>query len=143
MTKHHLTRSRHQTTFYFRRRVPHDLRDLFATSMVTESLGTTHRPTAIIRARLRAALTDALFERLRAMPPIDRNKIRPLTIETAFHEDGQLQAFNIDAKPDEKDLTGTILGGLSTLIREAQQEPAQVQVQIWCGHCIYLYGLLD
>ena len=121
MTKHHLTRSRHQTTFYFRRRVPHDLRDLFATSMVTESLGTTHRPTAIIRARLRAALTDALFERLRAMPPIDRNKIRPLTIETAFYENGQLQAFNIDAKPDEKDLTGTILGGLSTLIREAQQ----------------------
>ena len=67
-----LKRSRHGTTFYFRRRVPDDLRQTVGKPYLTKSLETGERREAMMRARLLAAKTDILFSDLRAMPPKDR-----------------------------------------------------------------------
>lgn len=63
-----LQRSRHGTVFYFRRRVPDDLRPYIGQPYIAKSLGTEIRSQAIIAARKFAAITDYLFLELRTMP---------------------------------------------------------------------------
>lgn len=67
MARNFLTRSRHGTIYYFRRRVPEDLRTALAQPFLIRSLGTSERSLAIILARAYAAQTDLAFTQLRAM----------------------------------------------------------------------------
>lgn len=62
-----LQTSRHGTVFYFRRRVPDDLRPRVGKPYLVKSLGTGVRRQAIIAARSLAVLTDDFFAYLRAM----------------------------------------------------------------------------
>jgi hypothetical protein len=62
-----LQRSRHGTVFYFRRRVPDDLRAMVGHSYIVKSLSTEERRVAVIRARMFASKTDALFNEWRTM----------------------------------------------------------------------------
>lgn len=67
MARDYLTRSRHGTLYYFRRRVPDDLRALILQPYLVCSLGTSHRGQAIMLARAFAAKTDNVFSQLRTM----------------------------------------------------------------------------
>lgn len=67
MARDYLTRSRHRTLYYFRRRVPDDLRAIILQPYLVCSLGTSHRGQAIILARAFAAKTDNAFTQLRNM----------------------------------------------------------------------------
>lgn len=67
MARNFLTRSRHGTIYYFRRRVPDDLRTTVKQPFLIRSLGTSERSHAIILARAYAAQTDIAFTQLRTM----------------------------------------------------------------------------
>lgn len=62
-----LIKSRHGSVFYFRRKVPLDLRGLFPGPLFRISLETTERARAIITARKLAAQFDELFAFIRTM----------------------------------------------------------------------------
>ena len=101
----YLKRSRHGTTFYFRRRVPDELRQTVGQPYLTKSLETSDRREAIMRARLLAAKTDILFADFRAMP----RKARPSTalqIDYALSLDispsGKKRAVALDVQPGEE-----------------------------------------
>lgn len=67
MARNFLVRSRHGTVYYFRRRVPDDLRHAINRLYLIRSLGTSERSHAIILARAYAAQTDIAFVRIRSM----------------------------------------------------------------------------
>lgn len=96
-----LKRSRHGTTFYFRRRVPDDLRQTVGKPYLTKSLETGERREAMMRARLLAAKTDILFSDLRAMPPKDRVRA-DFGLKLDLNELGKPTAITVtDATPEE------------------------------------------
>lgn len=67
MAQNYLTTSRHGTMFYFRRRVPDDLRALVGKRYLVTSLGCARLREAVTQARALAARTDHAFRVLRAM----------------------------------------------------------------------------
>lgn len=67
MASDYLTRSRHGTLYYFRRRVPDDLRAIILQPYLVCSLGSSHRGQTITLARAYAAKTDNVFTQLRTM----------------------------------------------------------------------------
>jgi integrase len=75
MAGNFLQRSRHGTTYFFRRRVPDDLVHIIKRRQIYKSLCTTCRRTAIILARNLAVRTDDLFRRLR-MGKEEKNGVR-------------------------------------------------------------------
>ncbi len=62
-----LQKSRHGTVFYFRRRVPPDLRAAFGVTQIFVSLGTKDRPRAIESARWLAVRCDEMWAIMRRM----------------------------------------------------------------------------
>ena len=78
MARNFLQRSRHGTTFYFRRRVPNDVQHIFKQRQLYKSLCTSDRREAIIRARALAVQSDHFFGRLRVMTKRDSGE---LTVE--------------------------------------------------------------
>lgn len=63
-----LQRSRHGTIFYFRRKVPVELRDRVRAPQFYLSLGTADRSIALVLARRAATLSDELFHAVKTMP---------------------------------------------------------------------------
>ena len=112
----YLKRSRHGTTFYFRRRVPDDLRQTVGQPYLTKSLETGDRREAIMRARLLAAKTDILFADLRAMPPKDRIRA-DFGFKLDLNELGKAVTLTVtDAKPEDAE-------AIAQIIREARTRP--------------------
>ena len=62
MAGNFLQRSRHGTTYFFRRRVPQDVQHILKLTQVFRSLATADRREAIVRARVLAAHTDRLAD---------------------------------------------------------------------------------
>jgi hypothetical protein len=98
MAANFLQRSRHDSVFYFRRRVPADLFDSLRKRQIYKSLDPCDRREAIIRARALAAQTDRLFASLRAMPKPNARRI-DYTLELRFDHSGLPQAVKIEAEP--------------------------------------------
>ncbi|MEX0959093.1 MAG: DUF6538 domain-containing protein [Burkholderiales bacterium] len=67
MAGNFLQRSRHGTTYFFRRRVPADVQHILKLHQLYRSLATADRKEATIRARKFAARTDELFAQIRLM----------------------------------------------------------------------------
>ena len=67
MAGNFIERSRHGAVFYFRRRVPRDLRARLRRSFIYVTLRTEIRREALVRARAIAARTDQLFEGIRVV----------------------------------------------------------------------------
>lgn len=67
MARVFLQKSRHKTVFYFRRKVPHDLRTRLKIPQIHRSLGTSDRKQAVVMARRLAAWSDQLFALTRSM----------------------------------------------------------------------------
>jgi hypothetical protein len=62
MTAEFLTKSRHGTVYYFRRRVPTGAQATLGRNVLLRSLETADRRLAITRGRMLAAYTDAIFQ---------------------------------------------------------------------------------
>ncbi len=105
MASGYLKVSRHGTMYYFRRRVPDDLRPIIGKPYLVKSLLTGQRREAIIRARSLAAQTDCYFIALRNMPPRKKNS-EGLPVDFVLswepHPAVGKRAIAHDVKPDEE-----------------------------------------
>lgn len=122
MAGNFIERSRHGTVFYFRRRVPRDLRERLGRCHIYVSLRTEQRRLAILRARLLAVRTDQVFEEIRSMPRKKSDEL--FRIDFGLHIDLESPsgkpkkiAFT-DVKPGEEDAVAALaakLTGMSTV----------------------------
>ena len=111
MAKNFLTSSRHGTVFYFRRRVPDDLRHIIGKSHVFKTLNTTLRGAAIVLARAYAARTDAIYQHLRAMKKKNPESLQfEYTLKLEFDDLGLVRKMEVDAQPDESDAVASAIG---------------------------------
>jgi integrase len=116
MAGNFIQRSRHGTVFYFRRRVPVDLRPRIGRLHLYASLRTELLAEAKRRARALAAATDRLFTELRYMQGDDKDKLVQtdygLTLD--FDDLGQPRVNLTDLKPGDEssaeDLAKRLLG---------------------------------
>ncbi|MFD1122012.1 DUF6538 domain-containing protein [Methylophilus flavus] len=67
MSTNFLTQSRHRSIYYFRRRIPNDLKHNFSHNILLKSLKTTCKRHAVILARSLASQADRIFEHIRNM----------------------------------------------------------------------------
>ncbi|EKE17641.1 MAG: hypothetical protein ACD_10C00345G0001, partial [uncultured bacterium] len=67
MAQNFITSSRHGTIYYFRRRVPDDLRQMIGKPYLVKTLKTSNQREATILARAYAGKTDQIYQHLRAM----------------------------------------------------------------------------
>lgn len=105
MAMTYLTKSRHGTTFYFRRRVPKAAKKLLGHSMIVQSLLTSDRRLAIIRGRLLAVHTDSLFQRIAmATKSKDSDDITfNYEMKFDFNDFGGLSSISVKAEPEEQE----------------------------------------
>jgi integrase len=119
----HLKRNRFGL-WYWRRVIPHDVRDFFALKEVARSMRTTDRKEAAARARRYSTMLDLLFERLRLAKKKD-------TIQTDykvifdFGEDGSLKSMLADVKPGEEASANKVIPELLQAARGAPASTAQ------------------
>lgn len=104
MAQNFLTRSRHGTVYYFRRRVPKELHAAIGKPFLVRSLETTDRRIAVVRARSLAAQSDFIFQ-----STLMAAKQRPggglsieYKLEINLNHLGQPTAITVDAKPEEE-----------------------------------------
>lgn len=105
-----IQRSRHGTVFYFRRRVPVDLRPRLGRSHLYASLRTESLAEAKHRARACAAATDRLFTELRYMSGDDKDKQARTYygVFLDFDEAGRPRVKFDDVKPGEEVSAGNL-----------------------------------
>lgn len=97
-----LQRSRHGTVWYFRRRIPDDLRPIVGHPYLVQSLRTEQRREAVIRARQLGVKTDTFFEELRTGMGKSRDTIRiDFALESFLDEFGKRTAKATDVQPGE------------------------------------------
>ena len=116
MAGNFIQRSRHGTVFYFRRRVPLDLRESFGKLQIYVSLRTEKRREATIRARSLAAVTDRLFDDLRKMPRRSNSSSRTdYSLVVQFDEEtGRRKSLTItDVKPGEGEEVAALVNRVS------------------------------
>lgn len=132
MAANFLQRSRHDSVFYFRRRVPADLFDSIRKRQIYKSLDTCDRREAIIRARACAAQTDQLFASLRAMSKND-TLITDYVVEIDLDFSGLPRKIKVQADPGEHEAAQkaleTAVAGLATLRQSESPTSAHTAVQ--------------
>ena len=127
----YLKQSRHGTVFYFRRRVPDDLRPLIGKPYLVKSLGTGERLQAIIRARFLATQTDSYFVTLRDMASSKKSSSDGFQIDFALSWDydlsGMKKAVARDILPGEEVATAIGVATLQAHLDGAPLPPAPPQ----------------
>ena len=104
MAQNFLISSRHGTVYYFRRRVPNDLRDAISRPYLVRTLGTDQRSLAVVLARACAARTDALFQQLRDMKKSNPDSYQvDYTLALELFESGAPRSMTVDGTPEESD----------------------------------------
>lgn len=109
-----LQRSRHKSVYYFRRKVPLDLRSLIGAAVIYKTLRTADRRHAVVMARALAAHTDKLFIGIRGMG----NKQDPGAVRVDY-------GLSIDL--DE--LTGRVRRVQVNDIKPGEEEVARAELQ--------------
>lgn len=109
MAAHFLQRSRHQSVYYFRRRVPDCLRVHTKCVQIYRSLGTTDRREAVQRARVLAVESDRLFTELTAMAKRKPPPSFGYTLKLTLDQFGHPQELAVDAKPHEQDAVNSAI----------------------------------
>jgi integrase len=96
--------------FYFRRRVPSDLKGVIGKSYMVKTLTTNSKAAAIILARAYAAKTDSIYERLRIMKKSNPDSLEfDYTLEFSLDDDGKPK-FKIEATPEETQAVAAVIG---------------------------------
>lgn len=122
MASNFLRPSRHGTVYYYRRRVPNDLKQLIGKRYLTKSLETAHLGTAITLARAYAAKTDALYQHLRTMKKSSTPENHfGYTFKVDLDAWGKPSSITVDAEPEEQEAVNSAIrtvlestGGRST-----------------------------
>src|ERR1700730_15302097 len=123
MAANFLQRSRHGSVFYFRRRVPDDLRILTGQTQLFRSLHTSDRREAALRARVVAVDSDHLFMKLRNMATKQKLFRTDFKLKFDLDEFGKPSGIEIDAEPHESE---AVKGVVATIIA-AGKTRAQVE----------------
>ncbi|SPD45603.1 conserved protein of unknown function [Cupriavidus neocaledonicus] len=107
----YLQRSRHDTTYLFRRRVPADLIRVLGHTQLYKSLGTTSRREARVLARALAVETDRLFATAREMTKAkpDEGLTIDWTMSIDFDEFQRPRKLNVQAEPHEQEAVNTAI----------------------------------
>lgn len=111
MSANFLVRSRHKSVYYFRRRIPIDLKHHFSSHIVIKSLDTTCKKIAVILARNLASQSDRLFEQLRAKT-MKSSDLLNLTLRVDLDKNRQLTGFQVDAEPHEEALAKSVISAV-------------------------------
>lgn len=113
MASSYLKQSRHRSIYYFRRRVPDDIRSVLGRAYLVKTLGTGLRRKAIVLARILASRTDVLFQQLRTMPNQNDAPLQvDLIFELDFNDLGSLKKVRIEADtPEEQEIAKVMLNG--------------------------------
>jgi hypothetical protein len=102
MSTNFLTRSRHKSIYYFRRRIPIDINHNFENDLLLKSLNTANKTLAVILARSLASPTDNLFGKIRAMnKKTNDNFLASYVLKVDLNDKNQLTNMSIDAEPHE------------------------------------------
>lgn len=125
MAQNFLTTSRHGTVYYYRRRVPDDLRLIIGKPYLVKTLATAHRATAVVLARRYATRTDSLYEQLRAMKTSksEGNQFN-YTFEIDLDDLGILRKIKVDATPDE---TEAVEAAIKATLQNLPSQSGRVQ----------------
>lgn len=109
-----LSKSRHGSVYYFRRRVPNDLRPCIGKPYLVKSLNTYEKRTAIILARSLAARTDEIFIRLRNMANRSRGNelYADFTLEIDLNEFGKPSRIRVEAESHEQEAVSAVVSAL-------------------------------
>lgn len=106
-----LTKSRHGTVYYFRRRIPETARSVIGQSMYVQSLATSDRRLAVIRGRALAAHTDSIFHRIAMDKKL--NNLDGFTLgyemKLDFSELGIPSSLYIKAEPEEEEAVNSAI----------------------------------
>jgi integrase len=125
MTRDFLTSSRHGTVYYFRRRVPDDLRQQIGKPYLVRTLATSHRGTALVLARRYATKTDLLYEQLRAMKKSSDEELRfNYMFEIDLDDLGLPRKVTVNATADE---TEAVQAAIKTTLQNLPNSPSKVQ----------------
>lgn len=116
-----LFRSRHNTVWYFRRRIPRDISNLFQHQLIYFSLKTSCRQQARILARSIASQTDQLFLLIRNELQMKRTHATGFIFELTVQPDGTRQVL-LRSEPSD---TPEQLTAVLPLIHLAQAESTQ------------------
>ena len=105
MATNFLTKSRHNSVYYFRRRVPDDLIILVGKPYLIKSLHTYEKRLAIIIARNLATQTDNFFINIRNMSKNSSKDglIADFKLEINFNELGNPSKITVEAEAHEKE----------------------------------------
>lgn len=124
MAQNFLTRSRHGTVYYFRRRVPKAAQAVIGKPFVVRSLDTTDRRTAIVRARSLAVQTDHIFQSILMTTKCNPGGLSiDYKLEINLNHLGQPTSITVDAAPEEQDAVNS---AIRTAIEASQGvKPAQ------------------
>jgi integrase len=115
MSTNFLTRSRHNSIYYFRRRIPKDISHIFKNNLLLKSLSTSSKRIAVVLARNLASQTDNLFEEIRIMnKKTGNNPLASLILNVDINSRGELTAFTVDAQPHEAEAAQKIITTLLT-----------------------------
>ena len=106
MAGNFLTKSRHGTVYYFRRRVPIGLQNVIGRSTLVHSLQTSDRRLAIIRSRALAAQSDVLFQRIIMAKKSGKSNgfLTDYSFKIDLNEDGTPSSYSFDdVKPEDQE----------------------------------------
>lgn len=113
MSTNFLTRSRHKSIYYFRRRIPLDLKQHFSNDLLLKSLHTSNKKIAVILARNLASQTDDLFEKIRQMNKNTTGDFMAgFILKLNLDKDKQPVSIDVDAQPHEAEAVSAILASV-------------------------------
>lgn len=134
-----LTRSRHGSVYYFRRRVPDDLLSYIGKPYLVKSLHTYEKRLAIILARNLASQTDQIFIKIRNMAknPNHDELSADFTLEIELNDFGKPSRIKVEAEAHEKDavdsaITAALGNNQPTIIQKISpytQKPFSLAIQ--------------
>ncbi len=126
MAQDFLTLSRHGTIFYYRRRVPDELRAIIGKPYLVKSLGTSQRGLALIMARAYAARTDSIYQYLKTMKKSQSDGYQfDYTFELDLDEMGKVRKIKVDATPEE---TAAVESAIQTALTNLPSQPARMAI---------------
>jgi hypothetical protein len=106
-----LTKSRHGSIYYFRRRVPQAAQQHVGKRVLVQSLETSDRRAAVIRSRALATQTDATFQRIAMAIKSDPSEGFTFNYEMRinFHESGAPSSLHVNAEPHEEEAVNSAI----------------------------------